>query len=121
MNLQINRSVIEEQAARVALKFGLGNFKASNGCFVRFKKCHRLTYKDMCSRSHSVDENMVDCWKIQLLPMHSEGYSPKDIFNAKKTDIFSTFFARKQFQLEKFDTGKRRLRRGQQLFKFRWE
>jgi hypothetical protein len=69
MNLQI----IKKKAARVALKLGLNNFKTSNGWLARFRKRHRLTYKNMCSRSGSVDKSMVDCWKIHLSPEDNFG------------------------------------------------
>jgi hypothetical protein len=73
MNLQISGSIIRKKAGRVALKLGLHYFKAFNGWLVRFRKCHRLTYKNMCSRSDSVYKNMVYSWKIHLSPEHNFG------------------------------------------------
>jgi hypothetical protein len=57
----------------------------------RFKKCHGLTYRNMCGQSASVGEDTEEYQKNKLLQKKLEGYK------SKATGIFFKLFLRKHF------------------------
>jgi hypothetical protein len=69
---------------KVVLKLGIDSFMASYGWLDRFKRCHGFTYKNIHRENASVGKEIAEYFL-----RHLDGYKPKDIFNADKTDIFT--------------------------------
>lgn len=87
INLPLSGDMVKEKAMIFASKFGVNNFKASNGWLTKFKNRHNISLKKMCGESADVKDSDVEDWKINLKILIRD-YDPKNIFNADETGLF---------------------------------
>lgn len=79
--IPLSGSIIKEKAKTLAEKIEFNNFKASNGWLNRFIKRNGLSFKKVCGESASVDTNISENYKENVLSKLLEEYDPDDIHN----------------------------------------
>lgn len=106
-NIPISGVIFKENAILLAEKFGMQNFQASAGWLAKFKERYGLAFKSISGESGSVDEKIVEEWKIELKGI-LDGYDQKNIFNADETGLFYNMMPNKtlSYKSEKCFGGK---------------
>ena len=72
---------------KVAARFNIDGFKASNGWIEKFRRRHGISYSTTSGECSAVDQNIIEHWKSES-PKKTEGYEDRDIFNADETGLF---------------------------------
>jgi len=82
----ITGEMIRSVAEDFAVRFGLPNWRASNGWFQRFKEANKVLYRVVCGAS--LDAPNTDEYVEEfLIPTLSE-YAPEDVYNADEAMLF---------------------------------
>lgn len=87
-NIPVNGFLLRKRAEQLSVILGQDDFKCSEGWLNRFKSRHGISFKCMSGESASVDDTVVDDWKMQSLPAILAGFEPRDIFNADESGLF---------------------------------
>ena len=72
----------------VANDLGYEEWRCSTGWLDRFKKRHKIVFKNVCGENAAVKDTETEQWKTEVLPKLLEGYSARDVFNADETGMF---------------------------------
>ena len=79
-----------------------GAFKASNGWLEKFRKRHNISHRviSISGESSSVNVLTVNDW-LQRIPIITEHYNAKNIFNCDETRLFYKATSDRSLTLEK--------------------
>ena len=85
--LPISGPLIQEKALSLAKSLKKTDFKASNGWLNRFKTRHSISHAVISGESGSVDEDVVESWKLRL-PAITAGYATRNIYHMDESGMF---------------------------------
>ena len=87
-NIQLQGSLIREQAQKFANELGIQSFQASTGWLDKFKNRNGIVQKVMSGESASVCEADCEDYRLNVLPALLADYDACDIFNADEAGLF---------------------------------
>ncbi|KAK8774506.1 hypothetical protein V5799_010962 [Amblyomma americanum] len=87
-SLPVSGPILREKAEQLSLRFGIEDFKCSDGWVSRFKERHGLTFKTVSGEAAAVDEAVTTDWQQTRLQSLLLEYSPADIYNADEMGLF---------------------------------
>jgi len=80
---------IQAAAERLAKQLDVNNFKASSGWLFRFKRRHNITNKKICGESLSIDDEIVEPFRIKLNNiLKAENILPAQLYNFVETGLY---------------------------------
>eukprot|EP00477_Mikrocytos_mackini_P001395 GAHX01001498.1.p1 GENE.GAHX01001498.1~~GAHX01001498.1.p1 ORF type:complete len:559 (-),score=75.29 GAHX01001498.1:51-1727(-) len=86
--LPINGNILKFKARDLANELEVENFNATPGWFEGFKSRFGLRRIRICGEAASVDENIVENWKNEVLPELIRDYMPRDIYNVDESAFY---------------------------------
>ena len=88
-NIPISGSILQEKVGEISNSWDdhFGAFKASNGWLEKFRKRHNISHRVISDESLSVNVLTVNDW-VQRIPIITEHYNAKNIFNCDETGLF---------------------------------
>ena len=97
-NIPLSGPTIRQKALKYADALGIVDFGASDGWLTRFKERYNIKFKEICDGLSSVDKNIVNNWKVNLINVCA-GYRDEDIFNADESGLNWRCLPNKTFAL----------------------
>ena len=88
-NIPISGSILQEKVREISnsLDDHFDAFKASNGWLEKFRKRYNISHRVISGENSSVNVLTVNDW-VQQIPIITEHYNAKNIFNCDKTRLF---------------------------------
>ena len=88
-NIPISGEILKAKAEELSEELDPSmKWVCSSGWLSRWKRRHSIHYRVLSGESASVDKDMCDYWKQNILLPVLQRYQPADIFNADETGLF---------------------------------
>ncbi|KAE9546906.1 hypothetical protein FO519_009882 [Halicephalobus sp. NKZ332] len=87
-NVAVSGSLLKEKAIKLAKELGIEGFKASSGWLDNFKERHSIKFRTKQGEGASVDLEVVENWRQEVLRDKLMKYPADDIFNVDETGLF---------------------------------
>ena len=86
-NVYPDGTILMEKGLEIAERLNVPDFKASNGWLDRWKTRNNIKQRVISGESGEVSSDTVQSW-MERLPLITEGYDAKDIWNTDETGCF---------------------------------
>ncbi|OAF71879.1 hypothetical protein A3Q56_00347 [Intoshia linei] len=97
-NIPISGCLMKQKGLLYAKIMGIINYSASDGWLTKFKRRNSISFKQICGERKSVNMDLVNDWKQNVLNSIIQGYTDENIFNADEFALYYECMPDKTFK-----------------------